>query len=241
MNPSNQELRLPAAERIAQLECRNRELDAFARQLAHEMGTPLGQIAAITELLIHRDTPGPDAHRWLHVQLQVARQMQDAMQGLLDLARAPCEPLELDDIDLSALCETLRDQIPPGVRHAPVEWHIADGMHLRGCPGQVSLLMRNLLSNAVKYTRDVARPVVTVSAACGGAGVLVQDNGVGFDEACAARLFEPFVRLHGVKQFEGTGLGLSIVKRIVERHGGWIRVHAALGWGARFEFALAAA
>ena len=113
-------------------------------------------------------------------------------------------------------------------------------MRLRGSPVQVALLMRNLLSNAVKYTRDVAHPVVSVRDAAGGAGVAVQDNGAGFDESRAARLFEPFVRLHGQDQFEGTGLGLSIVKRVVERHGGWIRVQAALGWGARFEFAFGA-
>lgn len=213
--------------------------ETFARQLAHELRTPLGQIEAIAELLLEQGCSGPQARQWLVRQSQLARQMVDTTACLLDLAHAHRGPLQVEDVDLSGLCERVRSDTSDGPRRAPVQWRIAPGLCVRGCPQQVTVLMRNLLSNAVKYTRDATHPLVSVSRGSDGMGafVAVQDNGVGFDDAASGRLFQPFVRLHS-GQFEGTGLGLSIVRHIVERHGGWIRATGTPQRGARFEFSL---
>lgn len=107
-------------------------------------------------------------------------------------------------------------------------------------PGLVPLLFVNLLGNALKFSRgSQPRPEVEVGLGAqeGQTAVYVRDNGVGFDETHAERLFKPFQRLHG-RAFEGHRIGLSIVRRIVERHGGRLWVRAAPGRGATFFFSL---
>jgi signal transduction histidine kinase len=186
------------AWRTAELERANEDLEAFARQLAHELRTPIGQVAGIAQLLLQRladsgmngpaglGTPSPapaglnesegrpigswcDARRWLELQLKAAEQMGDTVQTLLDLARSTQAPLPFAAIDLSELCHALIEQLPPLPRRAPVLWHIAPGMLVHGVPSMVTLLMRNLLSNAAKYTCEVSDPTVSVGARAEGA------------------------------------------------------------------------
>src|SRR3989442_11470085 len=213
------------------------ELDTFAGQLAHELRTPLGQIETIARLLVDRGDEVSDRRRWLEIQLALTRQIEQTMHCLLELGRAQRAPLRTEEIDLSALCDRLRSDLPEGPRRGAIAWKISRGLRVRGCPAQVALLMRNLLANAAKYTRETVHPVVAISAGVHDITV-VEDNGVGFDDAHASRLFQPFVRLHAGSRFEGTGLGLSIARCIVERHGGWIRARSAVGAGGRFEFSL---
>jgi len=112
------------------------------------------------------------------------------MHCLLELGRAQRAPLRTEDIDLSALCDRLRSDLPEGPRRGAIAWKISRGLRVRGCPAQVALLMRNLLANAAKYTRETVHPVVAISAGVHDITV-VEDNGVGFDDAHASRLFHP--------------------------------------------------
>jgi signal transduction histidine kinase len=236
-----EDLERAVSRRTAELERANRELDAFAREIAHELRTPIGQVAAIAELLLEkaRFHSQPDLCRWLEIQLHAACSMRDMVQDLLELSRSSMTAPAFDSIDLAAMCHELRGELPVTPDRLSIDWRIQPQMRVCGGRAQVWLLMRNLLSNAIKYTRHAERPFIEVSArsaAGGGAEVIVEDNGDGFDDADAARLFQPFVRLHDAQRFQGTGLGLSLAKRIVERHGGWIRAHGRKGRGARFEF-----
>ncbi len=108
--------------------------------------------------------------------------------------------------------------------------------------GQLGQVFQNLIANAIKFHGDAA-PRVEISAKRKGSHweICVADNGVGIDPRHQDRIFTIFQRLHGRNEFEGSGIGLSIVKKIIERHGGWIRVESASGHGARFTFSLAAA
>jgi signal transduction histidine kinase len=241
-----QDLEKAVSERTADLERANRDLDAFARELAHEIGTSMGQVTAIAELLLRRARQLPsqsESCRWLELQASTAHRIQSTMLDLLELARGSSGAPGCESIDLAQMCAQLRDDLAVEPGHAPIEWHIAPGMHVGGRRSDIRLLMRNLLSNAIKYTRETPAPVVTVMSRDGDAGkvlVTVEDNGAGFDPQEADRLFQPFVRLHDPRRFEGTGIGLSLARRIAERHGGWIRAHGRKGAGARFEVALAA-
>lgn len=229
------------AERTAALEQSNRALDAFARDLAHEITTPIAQVEAIAELLLHCSGAQSESDRrqWLQLQLSAARRMRATVRELLDVARWELAPVSAVEVDLSALCEALRSELDASAHRAPIDWHIDAGMVLLGSASHVDLVMRNLLSNAVKYTRHAEAPRIGVRLrrCADRQAVIVEDNGAGFHEHDAARLFQPFVRLHG-QEFEGTGLGLSLVKRIVERQGGSIRAVGEPGQGARFEFML---
>jgi light-regulated signal transduction histidine kinase (bacteriophytochrome) len=109
--------------------------------------------------------------------------------------------------------------------------------------GQLDQLFQNLFDNALKYGRSGAPPEVQVSAqrASNEPGLwefTVRDNGLGLDMVYADRIFEIFQRLHQNAEHEGTGIGLAICKRIVERHGGQIRVDSAPGQGTSFRFTL---
>jgi light-regulated signal transduction histidine kinase (bacteriophytochrome) len=108
---------------------------------------------------------------------------------------------------------------------------------LRADRSQMRQLFQNLIGNALKYHRNEVRPAVEVSATpCedGFYEILVEDNGIGFDERHLQRIFRPFQRLHGKGEYEGTGMGLAICKRIVERHGGSIRARSTPGKGSVF-------
>lgn len=238
----NQALEQQVSKRTAELEQSNRDLEAFSRQLAHELRTPISQVAGLSDLLKSRawERLTADEREWLRLQGQAAREMSQTVTTLLEMARSASIALVLEPVDLSALARAVVADLPWLERQAPVEWVIAPGLVAHCSAALARVMLINLLGNAAKFTRDVAVPRVEFGrdAAAGDACFFVQDNGAGFDAERAAALFQPFVRLHSSEQFQGTGLGLSIVRRIVERHGGHVSAGGALGRGARFIFCL---
>jgi signal transduction histidine kinase len=138
--------------------------------------------------------------------------------------RAECDR----DRVLHRLLDEGRDALPGG------------GEDLGPVGDLVRVLLRSLLSNAVKFTAGRDDAVVEVGSAAedGTVAYFVRDNGIGFDPRYAEKLFGVFQRLHGSDEFEGTGAGLAIARRVVDRHGGWIRAEGEVGRGATFRFAL---
>ena len=238
----NAQLERLVAERTTELEQANRDLEAFSRQLAHELRTPIGHVVGLADLLRARawDRLEDEEREWLRLQAQSGRAMSLTVTALLELARSQSVPLVREPVDLSALARRALDELPWIERRAELRCEIEPGM-TADCSAQLlRVALANLLGNAAKFTRDVAAPEVRIGCRDedGQAVFYVEDNGAGFDEDRAGRLFQPFVRLHAQELYQGTGLGLSIVRRIVERHGGSIRAAGAPGRGARFEFTL---
>jgi hypothetical protein len=236
----NQALERQVAERTAALEHSNRDLEAFSRQLAHELRTPISQVVGLADLLRSRawDRLGDDEREWLRLQGQAAREMSHTVTALLELARSASTALVLEPVDLSAMAQAVIEDLPWIERQSPIEWVIEPGMAAHCSAALARVALSNLLGNAAKFTRDVAEPRIVFSRDAGGGegGFVITDNGAGFDAERAATLFQPFVRLHSNEQFQGTGLGLSIVRRIVERHGGSVVASGEPGCGARFAF-----
>lgn len=232
--------------RTQALSQRNQDLDAFARQLAHELRTPLAHLSGLNELLKRSLRPAldPTTAELLRLQRQATTHMTHLVDDLLAMARADIEPLDDARIDLPALARELVAEMPDVAgRAAPVDWRFEPLPAARGAPTLLRLLLVNLLSNAAKYTRDTPAPVVRLDGTLGSDGRLhlrLQDNGVGFDPQRAVEIFRPFVRLHGDSHAEGVGVGLSTVLRVVERHGGQIRAEGRPGLGASFHFDLPA-
>jgi len=236
----NQALEIQVTERTAELEHSNRDLEAFSRQLAHELRTPIGQIAGLADLLKARawERLSEEEREWLRLQGQAAREMSHTVTALLELARSASTALLLEPVDLSAMAQAVIADLPWVERQSPVDWSIEPGLAAHCSAALARVVLMNLLGNAAKFTRDVAAPRVVFGRddSDGEGGFVVIDNGAGFDTERGATLFEPFVRLHRSELFQGTGLGLSIVRRIIERHGGSIAAYGELGRGARFAF-----
>jgi PAS domain S-box-containing protein len=234
----NEQLERLVTERTAELEQSNRDLEAFARQLAHELRTPIGQVVGLSDLLKSKawERLDDNEREWLRLSGQAAREMSHTVTALLELARSTSTALLLEPVDLSALAQSVIADLPWLERRAEVQWVVAPGLVAHCSAALARVVLMNLLGNAAKFTRDIEAPRVEFGCTDAAGGFFVQDNGAGFDAARATTLFQPFVRLHRSEQFQGTGLGLSIVRRIVERHGGSVSAISEPGGGARFVF-----
>ncbi|MDE2453146.1 MAG: PAS domain S-box protein, partial [Burkholderiales bacterium] len=242
----NEELQRAVAARTAELEQLNRDLEAFSRQLAHELRTPITHIQGLAHLIEARagERLHSDERQLIELQVQSAHHMRDTVDALMLLARSTVQSMPQEGVDLSHIARQVAHDLAPLERCAEIEWRIEPGLRALAAPAPLRIVFANLLGNSAKFTRRVERPWVSVSARTdpdGRVRVAVCDNGVGFDPALAGRLFTPFNRLHGGDEFHGTGIGLSIVQRIVERHGGSVSARGAVGEGACFEFTLDAA
>ena len=230
-------------ERTRDLQQMNLDLDAFARQLAHELRTPIGHVQGLAQMLAERGAPRllAEDHELLQLQVTAAQRMRETVDALLELARSTLQPMPLETVDLSALAHQVVSELPSLPRRAPLRWHIQLDMQVSANPAALKIVLLNLMGNAAKFTRDGVTPRARVGLRADGDASLrisVQDNGVGFDPSRAAQLFRPFSRLHARDDYAGSGIGLSIVQRIVERHGGRVEAKAEVGRGACFEFTL---
>lgn len=241
----NEALQRAVDERTRDLQQMNLDLDAFARQLAHELRTPIGHVQGLAQMLADRSAGrlAAEDQELLQLQVQAAQRMRETVDALMALARSTLQPMPVDTVDLSALANEVAAELPALQRQAALRWHIQHGMQVRANPAALKIVLLNLMGNAAKFTRDSAAPRARVGLHAEGGDavrVVVQDNGVGFDPQRAGQLFKPFSRLHARDDYAGSGIGLSIVQRIVERHGGRVEAKAEVGRGASFEFMLPA-
>ncbi len=228
--------------RTTELEAANRELDSFAYAVSHDLRAPLRALTGFSRALLE-DYGGRlegDGSVYLgHIETASAH-MNQLVEGLLTLSRSTRGGISFDTVDVSALVETIRDELCAAQPSHPVRWEIEPGLAVTGDRRLVELVLRNLLANAWKYTGGVAEPVIRFFARedQGRRWLCIADNGAGFDMAYADKLFVPFQRLHRQDEFLGIGIGLATVERIVIRHGGAIRAEGKVGQGAVFEFFL---
>ena len=162
------------------------------------------------------------------------------VDALGQLAQVDQLPLQRQPLDMVRLAEETWVLLQPLFVDRRVEFHVDALPPAQGDPALVAQVWQNLLGNAAKYSagRDPARVGVSSHQDARGTWYRVADNGAGFDMAAAGELFTPFRRLHDGSQFEGTGIGLSLVRRIVDHHGGDVRLRSAPGVGTVAEFTL---
>ncbi len=239
----NADLERRVAERTAELSAANRELDAFAYAVSHDLRAPLRAMSGFSQALLEDYSDEiPEQGRLYLRQIDIAsHKMGELIEGILALSRSTRGEVRRDPVDLSALGEQLLGELAREEPGRQVQWEVQAGLQAQADPRMVEAVLRNLLGNAWKYTArtDSARIRLCAAEIDGAPGFAVEDNGAGFDMAHAARLFRPFQRLHRQDEFAGLGIGLATAQRIVTRHGGTIRAQAAPMRGARFEFTLA--
>jgi len=238
----NEELERRVKERTVELECANRELEAFSYSVSHDLKAPIRAIQGFSRMLTkeHADRLDKEGLRLFNVIISNTEVMARLIDDLLALARLGRHQVKKAHLDLAAMIrenfERLRAQEPERefqltVPELPQAW---------GEPSLINQVMMNLLGNALKYTRGKKIATIEVGGYMEGQETIyyVKDNGVGFDERYSHKLFGVFQRLHGGTEYEGTGVGLAIVQRIILRHGGRVWAEGKVGDGATFYFAL---
>lgn len=226
----------------ADLEAAYQEMRSFSYAVSHDLRAPLRAISGFAHALLEEKAAQLDgeARDYLLRIVSAAARMGVLIDGMLELGRLTQKEIVLGEVNLSALAETILHELQSGEPLRAVKWRVAPGLRARADRNLVYSLLQNLLGNAWKYTRRQAEPEIEFGADVhdGGVEFFVRDNGVGLDVAQARRLFVPFQRYHHEKEFDGLGIGLATVKRILERHGGSIRVESVPGQGATFRFTL---
>jgi PAS domain S-box-containing protein len=230
------------AERTAQLELANRELEAFSYSVSHDLRAPLRSIDGFSQALLAEYTDRLDAQGrdWLRRVRAATQRMAQLIDDLLSLSRVTRSELRRERVDLSAMARAFAAELQRAQPDRRVTFAIADGLVVDGDSRLLRVAVENLLDNAWKFTakHPEARVEFGVAQQDGTRAYFVRDDGAGFDMAYAGKLFVPFQRLHGVAEFEGTGVGLATVQRIVHRHGGRVWAEGAVERGATFYFTL---
>jgi light-regulated signal transduction histidine kinase (bacteriophytochrome) len=225
-----------------ELEGANRELETFSYSVSHDLRSPLRSIEGFSQILLEDHAKGLDeeARGYLGRVRAASRRMALLIDDLLDLSRVTRSSLTRQTVNLSALAREMAAEIEKSQPDRRVRFVIADGLAVRGDTRLLGVMLENLLGNAFKFTQKEKEATVEFGAVTrnGGVAYFVRDNGVGFDEAYATKLFGAFQRLHGPEEFEGTGIGLATVQRIVQRHGGTVWAEGEVGKGASFFFTL---
>ena len=240
----NDELEHRVAERTAELQYANAELAAFSYSVSHDLQAPLRGMNRFSQALIedHGDQLDARALDYVCRIRAAAMRMGELTDGLLQLARVNGAQLRYDAVDLSATARAVIDDLVRGEPQRPVAVVIDDRMTATGDGRLIRIVLNNLIGNAWKFTRGREPAEIHVGARCEHERTVyfVRDNGAGFDMQYAARLFEPFHRLHHSDDFPGSGIGLATVQRIIMRHGGRIWAEGAQRAGATFSFTLPA-
>jgi light-regulated signal transduction histidine kinase (bacteriophytochrome) len=232
---------------------RTEELESFTYSVSHDLRTPLRAVDGFSRMLMERYAGDLDAEgrRLVRVIHENTQKMGKLIDGLLALSRIGRKDVRRREVDVAQLAEEAFEEARQSdgdsddedrADQAPeVEFTVGDLPPARADRTMLRRLLVNLLSNALKFTREEDPARIHVGAETGESGEAVyrvRDNGVGFDEAYADKLFGVFERLHDEDAFAGTGVGLAIAERVVRRHEGRIWAEAEVGEGATFYFTL---
>lgn len=236
----NLELEQRVHTRTAELEASNKELEAFAYSVSHDLRTPLRAIDGYSRILMEDFITVLDgnAREFLRRICASTQRMDQLIDDLLALSRMTRIEMSIDKINLSQIAHEVIRQLRTSEPERQVEVHIAPDIDTFGDTRLLTVLLSNLLGNAWKYTGKTSQPRIEFGLKPDSHTYYVCDNGIGFDMQYVDKIFGAFQRLHSRDDFPGTGIGLATASRIVNRHGGRIWADAEINKGACFYFTL---
>jgi signal transduction histidine kinase len=243
------------ARQTRELERSNADLQEFAGVAAHDLQEPLRKIQFFGEQLKTEcgEALGAEGQDSLERMRNAAKRMQRLISDLLALARISTAEQPFVPVDLADVLRNVVSDLEVQIEQSGVRLRVGEMPAIEADPLQMRQLLQNLLDNALKFHRPDEAPIVKIHGELLGVPgghplgsspvskicrVIVEDNGVGFDEKYLDRIFKVFQRLHGRGQHEGTGMGLAICRKIVERHGGEISARSTPGRGSTFMITL---
>ena len=227
---------------IAELARSNRELEQFACIVSHDLQSPLRSVTGFLGLLSRRyqGKLDPEADKFISQAVGGAERMHQLIHDILAFSRVRTHGKPFESVASREPLERALDNLQTEIKDSQAEVTFDNLPIVAGDLNQLVQLFQNLIGNSLKYRKTDVPPLIHIAAEeKGGAWELrVDDNGIGFDPQYADRIFQIFQRLHTHLEYSGTGIGLAICKKIVERHGGHIRVESEPDKGSTFFFTL---
>jgi signal transduction histidine kinase len=217
---------------------REKERMHFVATVAHDLKNPLVVIGGLAHLLVHKrdTTTAAEQNEWLRMIVENTRKLEELIAELADATQAATGRIQLNiqEVDLSRIVREIVEKQPESERTHCLQCEIQDVPKIEGDVKKIERVVLNLISNAMKYS--VAGSLISVQLHSNRKWVKlhVADEGVGMSHEDLKKIFIPFLRLeHTQGMAPGTGLGLLSVKKIMEAHGGKIRLHSELKKGTR--------
>ena len=238
----NSELEQRVRERTAQLEAANKELEAFAYSVSHDLRAPLRALNGYSHMLSedYGQVLDESGQKYLQHISAASINMSRLIDDILKLSRVSRSEMKIETVDLSTLAGQIFADLQAAQPERQVQWTITPGLRVKADSSLMQIALTNLIGNAWKFTSKKVDAQISVGVEDieGQPAYFVRDNGAGFDMTYQHKLFNAFQRLHTDHDFEGTGIGLAIVQRIIQRHGGRIWAEGVPDKGATFMFKL---
>ncbi|ASC72914.1 Solute:Sodium Symporter [Halomicronema hongdechloris C2206] len=232
---------LALAQKTAELERSNRDLEQFAYVASHDLREPLRKVKSFTELLAQRYGSQLDerAQKYIYYIVDGAERMQTLISDLLIYSRAGRTMIAPEPVDLNQLVAEVMSSLQLLIQTAHATVTVDDLPVVWGHASQLHQVFQNLIANGIKFCQRET-PQIHISAQQKQPQwiISVRDNGIGIEPEHQERIFGVFQRLHARSEYEGTGIGLAVCKRIVEGHGGQIWLHSIPDQGTTFYFSM---
>jgi len=246
-------------ERTRELKQANDQLKQFTYAASHDLQEPLRKISFFIDRLLTGVGPSiNEENKKIADRIQhTTKRMRGLIDDLLDYSNTTLGTMGFEEVDLNTIVHEVLDDMEATINEKEAIIDLDTLPRVKGDPRQLRQLFQNLVSNALKYHKKDEKPHVVIqskvvkdmdfkrklpaeNSEVAFYEINVSDNGIGFDQADADRIFGLFHRLHGRAEYEGTGVGLAIVQKVVENHHGYIRAVSEPGKGATFNLLLPA-
>jgi len=243
------ELNKTLEQKNKELEQKNEEIMNFAFVSSHDMKEPLRKVHTFSDWLVEQEMPQLSPRGKISVEKMNAavRRMEMLIDDILVLTKIHSDTHKEENIDLNKTLRWVMNEMAEKIETSKAQITVDELPLIKGNSNQIFYLFKNLLTNAIKFQNHDAVPQIKITAEIvNGEEVDISepheeygkisfiDNGIGFENKYAKKIFQVFQRLNGKHEFEGTGIGLAICKKIMENHNGWITAESTPGKGSQF-------